>query len=172
MAPPSAGGVSRLYLRVCGTRGDRYLVTMDLRSTNLLCDCRDNTYRRADGQRWCKHIFFCLRALRLPPTTIQRLWFEKEDSNDVALPFADVYEAIAAVGTVSLSATPPSGPEKHGAIGDECPVCMEAFSAADVEGAAWWCGSSCGNMVHRACIDAVRRASSSAARCPVCRARM
>jgi hypothetical protein len=144
-------------VELAGSTGNVYTVRIARQPT---CDCP----HAAKGNQ-CKHVLYVMkRVLRAKFDYIYQL----------ALLGNEVREIFDTAGLLpsedgSESKTQEADPNRKPVEGD-CPICYEAMTDGE---AIVWCKASCGNNLHRGCIEmwaATRRQQgSSKVTCPYCR---
>ncbi|KNG52339.1 RING finger domain containing protein (Znf1) [Stemphylium lycopersici] len=142
---------------VAGSTGNVYTISVGLVPS---CDCP-----HAKKGNQCKHIVYVmLRVLKA-----------REDiAYQLALISSELREVIKNAPPIpGVETDGRDGTEKEGQDGNrkpiegECPICYDELSAGE---AIAYCKASCGNNVHKGCMQNWMAVSKGKATCPYCRA--
>ncbi|KAI8934263.1 hypothetical protein NX059_009006 [Plenodomus lindquistii] len=145
-------------VRVAGSTGNVYTIRIDLTPR---CDCP-----HAEKGNQCKHIVYVmLRVLKA----------REEIAYQLALLSSELRELIKNAPPIpGVETDGKDGTEKEGEdtnrkpIEGECPICYDELE--DKEHTVY-CKSSCGNNVHKDCMQKWIAISKGSATCPYCRAK-
>ncbi|RII04791.1 hypothetical protein CUC08_Gglean011041 [Alternaria sp. MG1] len=143
---------------VAGSTGNVYTVSIGLVPS---CDCP-----HAKKGNQCKHIIYVmLRVLKA----------REEVAYQLALISAELREVIKNAPPIpGVETDGKNGTEQEGQVGNrkpiegECPICYDELGKNE---AIVYCKSSCGNNVHKACMQNWIAVSKGKATCPYCRAK-
>ncbi|KAL1797512.1 hypothetical protein ACET3X_004118 [Alternaria dauci] len=143
---------------VAGSTGNVYTVSIGLVPS---CNC---PYAKKGNQ--CKHIIYVmLRVLKA----------REEVAYQLALVSSELREVIKNAPPIpGVETDGKDGTEQEGQDGNrkpiegECPICYDELGRNE---AIVYCKSSCGNNVHKACMQNWVAASKGKATCPYCRAK-
>ncbi|EOA85752.1 uncharacterized protein SETTUDRAFT_161688 [Exserohilum turcica Et28A] len=142
---------------IAGTTGNVYTVLVDREPS---CDCP-----HAKKGNQCKHIVYVmLRVLRAREEIAYQLALLSSELREV---FQNA-PPIPGVGTNGKDGTQKQGEDgNRKPIEGECPICYDDL---DNKENIDYCKASCGNNVHRSCMQNWKAASKGKTTCPYCRA--
>ncbi len=153
-------GENEISCRVCGSTGNIYTVTIGHLPK---CSCPQGRFHPND---LCKHmVYVMLRVLKAPEHISYQLALTSSELRDLITNAPP----IPGVETDGKDGTEREGEDSNRKpIDGECPICYEEFRDNE---AIVYCKSSCGNNVHKQCMQMWMSASGSTATCPYCRAK-
>jgi hypothetical protein len=145
-------------ITVAGSTGNVYTVSIGLVPS---CDCP-----HAKKGNQCKHIIYVmLRVLKAREEVAYQLALVSSELRDV-IKNAPPIPGVETDGKDGTEREGQDGNRKP--IEGECPICYDDLGEGE---ALVYCKASCGNNVHKACMQNWIAASKGKATCPYCRAK-
>lgn len=139
-----------------GSQDNNWTVHLD--GTHVECTCPDNQNRGAV----CKHLIFVLiRVLHKPITAARTV---RQLLTDVPVAPPAPVECSSDI-LMRIWQAHPDWKQPRYVEGAECAVCFEAMDPTREY--IWWCRTTCGNTMHRLCIEQCM--AHGIQTCPHCR---